>query len=451
MFAGRERERCVDFDSVDFIFSPACQRLRSPLLDLPLLFLTFFLFLRKKKKITSAGALGRRLFEEAKNSTALSTNNGGVSSPPPFAWGVATAAYQIEGGAREGGRGVSIWDTFSKNAGDIADDFYHKYPEDIALMKKMGVNKFRMSIAWPRIVPGGTASSPVNAAGVAFYHKVIDALLEAGIEPWVTTYHWVRRSRFWGKGRKKKGGSERDAPCLSISVLKGHPRSQRAAREKEQKTKKNSKKTSKLSTTTNHQDLPQTLQDKYGGWVSPKVVDDYSRYASVVFKEYGKKVKNWSTFNEPRTFCTLGYGTGFHAPGVKSVEAAWRCTQHVLESHAAAARHFRKHVPGGRLTMNLDGEWGEPLTGSPDDAAAAQSHRDYHHGMFADPLYLGHYPESVVKHNPPGLGKISPELAKELRASMVRREEEKKRERVRERRERERGGEREREIARERG
>ena len=116
----------------------------------------------------------------------------------------------------------------------------------------------------------------------------------------------------------------------------------------------------------------------------------------------------------------MGYGTGFHAPGVKSVEAAWRCTQHVLESHAAAAKHFRKKVPGGKLTMNLDGEWGEPLTESADDAAAAQTHRDYHHGMFADPLYLGHYPESVVRHNPPGLGKISPELAKELRASMVR-------------------------------
>ena len=91
----------------------------------------------------------------------------------------------------------------------------------------------------------------------------------------------------------------------------------------------------------------------------------------------------------------------------------------MLESHAAAARHFRKEGPGGKLTMNLDGEWGEPLTDSADDRAAAQSHRDYHHGMFADPLYLGHYPESVVKNNPPGLGKISPELAKERRASMV--------------------------------
>ena len=186
-------------DGCETIFSPP----PVPPLSLDLFLLTFSLFffplsLKKKTNPTlllppsPAGALGRRLFEEATNSTsAAPSNNGGVSSPPPIAWGVATAAYQIEGGTREGGRGVSIWDTFSKNAGDVADDFYHKYPEDIALMKRMGVTKFRMSIAWPRIVPGGTASSPVNAEGVAFYHKVIDALLEAGIEPWVTTYHWV--------------------------------------------------------------------------------------------------------------------------------------------------------------------------------------------------------------------------------------------------------------------
>ena len=214
-FAGQgegeiRRFRIVRF----FIFSPAClfsttaakpfSRRRRSHLSLSTysssLFPFFFFPLSLKKKTnptlllppSPAGALGRRLFEEATNSTsAAPSNNGGVSSPPPFAWGVATAAYQIEGGTREGGRGVSIWDTFSKNAGDVADDFYHKYPEDIALMKRMGVTKFRMSIAWPRIGPGGTASSPVNAEGVAFYHKVIDALLEAGIEPWVTTYHWV--------------------------------------------------------------------------------------------------------------------------------------------------------------------------------------------------------------------------------------------------------------------
>lgn len=276
-----------------------------------------------------------------------------ASARPPFDWGVATAAYQIEGAAREGGRSPSVWDTFSNDAAAVGDDFYNKYPEDIELMTAMGVKKFRMSLSWPRIIPSATGEP--SAEGLAFYHRVIDALLAAGIEPWVTTYHW---------------------------------------------------------------DLPQSLQDKYGGWASPAVVDDYARYAALVFKEFGGKVKNWSTFNEPRTFCTLGYGVGVHAPGIKSVEQTWQCVQHVLEGHAKAAKAFRASVPGGKLSMNLDGEWGEPLTDSPADVEAAQIHRDYHYGLFADPLYLGKYPDSVLKHAPPGLGQITPELAAALKGSM---------------------------------
>jgi len=222
-------------------------------------------------------------------------------------------------------------------------------------MVAMGVKKFRMSLSWPRIIPGASAGSEPSQEGIDFYHRVIDALLAAGIEPWVTTYHW---------------------------------------------------------------DLPQSLQDKYGGWAGPQVVEDYAAYAALVFKEYGGKVKNWSTFNEPRTFCTLGYGTGLHAPGISSVEQTWQCVQHVLEGHAAAHKAFRASVPGGKLSMNLDGEWGEPLTDSAADAEAAQIHRDYHYGLFADPLYFGKYPESVMKHAPPGLGQITPELAADLKGSM---------------------------------
>ena len=107
-----------------------------------------------------------------------------------------------------------------------------------------------------------------------------------------------------------------------------------------------------------------------------------------------------------------------HAPGIKSVEQTWQCVQHVLEGHAAAAKAFRSAVPGGKLSMNLDGEWGEALTDSPADVEAAQIHRDYHYGLFADPLYFGRYPESVVKHAPPGLGQISPSLAADLKGSM---------------------------------
>jgi len=275
------------------------------------------------------------------------------SPRPPFDWGVATAAYQIEGAARAGGRTPSIWDTFSNDAAAVGDDFYNKYPEDIALMVAMGVTKFRMSLSWPRIIPGAVGEP--SREGVAFYHAVLDALLAAGIEPWVTTYHW---------------------------------------------------------------DLPQSLQDRFGGWASPEVVPAYAAYAALVFKEYGGKVKNWSTFNEPRTFCTLGYGVGVHAPGIKSVEQTWQCVHHVLEGHAAAAKAFRVTVPDGKLSMNLDGEWGEPLTDSKADAEAAQIHRDYHYGLFADPLYFGRYPDSVLKHSPPGLGRISPRLASELKGSM---------------------------------
>ena len=300
----------------------------------------------------AAAPLARRALREVATAAAGPAS---VSTTfrPPFDWGVATAAYQIEGAARAGGRSPSIWDTFSNDAAAVGDDFYTRYPEDIELMKAMGVTKFRMSLSWPRIIPGAVGEP--SAEGIAFYHAVLDALIEAGIEPWVTTYHW---------------------------------------------------------------DLPQSLQDKFGGWASPDVVPAYEAYAALVFKEYGGKVKNWSTFNEPRTFCTLGYGVGVHAPGIKSVEQTWQCVHHVLEGHAAAAKHFRKTVPDGKLSMNLDGEWGEPLTDSDADKEAAQIHRDYHYGMFADPLYFGRYPDSVLKHSPPGLGKISPRLASELKGSM---------------------------------
>ena len=149
------------------------------------------------------------------------------------------------------------------------------------------------------------------------------------------------------------------------------------------------------------------------------VVDDFSRYADIVFTEFGHRIKHWSTFNEPRTFCTLGYGLGVHAPGIKSVEAAWRCVQHVLEAHAAAFKHFKAKVPGGDICMNLDGEWGEPASDAAADRDAAQIHRDYHYGLFADPIYLGRYPQSIVDRAPAGLGTISPKLAADLKGSQT--------------------------------
>ena len=150
-----------------------------------------------------------------------------------------------------------------------------------------------------------------------------------------------------------------------------------------------------------------------------QIVDDFARYADIVFTEFGARIKHWSTFNEPRTFCTLGYGMGVHAPGIKSVESAWQCVQHVLEAHAAAFKKFKAKVPGGELCMNLDGEWGEPASDSAADREAAQTHRDYHYGLFADPIYLGRYPQSIIDHAPAGLGKISPQLAADLKGSQT--------------------------------
>ena len=168
-----------------------------------------------------------------------------MSFPENFVWGAATAAYQVEGAVQEDGRGLSIWDTFSHtpgktrngDTGDIACDSYHRWAEDIALLKEMHLKAYRFSIAWPRIFPQGTG--PVNPAGLAWYDRLVDALLAAGIEPYVTLYHW---------------------------------------------------------------DLPQALQDAYGGWESERSIDDFVQYAETVFKRLGSKVKYWITFNEQNVF-----------------------------------------------------------------------------------------------------------------------------------------------------
>eukprot|EP00884_Botryococcus_braunii_P016734 jgi/Botrbrau1/3744/Bobra.0363s0023.1 len=208
---------------------------------------------------------------------------GGTLAAPPFEWGVATAAYQVEGATSEDGRGQSIWDTFASQGhiargetGAVGDDMYHKYPVDIALMKQLGIKNLRLSLAWPRIYPQG--SGTVNQAGLSFYNKLIDSLLAANIEPYVTLYHW---------------------------------------------------------------DLPQTLQDRYGGWAGDGIVDDFANYAATVFTSLGEKVRYYTTFNEPWSFCFLGYGSGSHAPGVSG--QAWSCVYHVLAAHAGGSEAVTGH------------------------------------------------------------------------------------------------------------
>lgn len=208
-----------------------------------------------------------------------------------FRWGTACAAYQIEGAWNDGGKGPSIWDEFTHKKGnveenqngDVAADFYHRYEEDIALCKEMGFDVFRFSIAWSRIFPNGTGE--VNPEGVAFYHKVIDACNEQGLEPWVTLYHW---------------------------------------------------------------DLPQALQEQ-GGWTNREVVGWFTNYTEFCAKEYGEKVKNWMVMNEPAAFVGLGYMTGYHAPGKKGVFKFLKATHHSCLAMAEAGRVLRIHVSDANI------------------------------------------------------------------------------------------------------
>jgi beta-glucosidase len=203
--------------------------------------------------------------------------------PKDFIWGAATSSYQIEGAAYEDGRGQSIWDTFCKtpgkvangDTGDVANDHYHRYLEDIALMKELGLKSYRFSFAWPRMFPNGDGVR--EERGFAFYDRLIDALLEAGIEPLATLYHW---------------------------------------------------------------DLPQALQDK-GGWTNRDIVKAFADYSAEVVKHFGDRVKKWTPINEPWVVSWLGHGIGIHAPGVKDRRAAFAAAHHTVLAHAASTNAMR--------------------------------------------------------------------------------------------------------------
>ena len=212
--------------------------------------------------------------------------------PPNFMWGAATSAYQIEGGASAGGRGPSIWDTWcvqsSDNChgdtGEISDDHYHFWREDIELMRSLGLKAYRFSISWSRILPEGTADGGINYEGIDFYNGIIDLLLEYDIEPFVTLYHW---------------------------------------------------------------DLPQALQERYGGWVNRSIIQDFGEYARICFHHFGDRVKYWITINEGWTTAIHGYEEGSKAPGLIGIDVGgtgdpYLVGHHLLLAHARAVKVFRK-------------------------------------------------------------------------------------------------------------
>lgn len=259
--------------------------------------------------------------------------------PADFAWGAATAAYQIEGAVREDGRGPSIWDTFSHTPGKIdngengdkADDHYHRYREDVALMRDLGFNSYRFSMSWSRILPEGRGK--VNPKGLDFYERLVDSLLEKGIEPYATLYHW---------------------------------------------------------------DLPQALQDK-GGWKERFTPEAFAEYADVVSRRLGDRVKGWITLNEPFVSAIIGHVEGRHAPGEHSIKAGVRAAHHLLLGHGLALPALRANSrrADAEFGITLSTTYAEPGDDSQQAQEAAIIVDGFQNRLFMDPLFKGQYPSTI--------------------------------------------------------
>ncbi|WP_446049492.1 GH1 family beta-glucosidase [Streptomyces albidoflavus] len=257
--------------------------------------------------------------------------------PAGFTWGVATAAYQIEGAVAEDGRAPSIWDTFSHtpgkvaggDTGDVACDHYHRWPEDLALMKRLGVDSYRLSIAWPRVHPQG--DGPVNEAGLAFYDRLVDALLEAGITPNVTLYHW---------------------------------------------------------------DLPQALQDR-GGWPARETAEHFAAYASTVAERLGDRVSRWATLNEPLCSAWIGHLEGTMAPGLRDIDAAVKASYHLLLGHGLAAQAVRAASPHAKIGIVNNLSTVYAATDSEADQAAARRMDGHTNRWWLDPVHGRGFPADM--------------------------------------------------------
>ncbi len=258
--------------------------------------------------------------------------------PEEFIWGAATSSQQIEGATGEGGRGESIWDRFAAMSGKIEDgsnpgvacDHFHRWRQDIELMKWLGLDAYRFSIAWPRIIPTGTGQ--VNAAGLDFYDSLVDGLLEAGIEPFPTLYHW---------------------------------------------------------------DLPQVLQDK-GGWAARDTAEAFVEYSAAVTRRLGDRVKTWVTHNEPWCIATLGHEEGHHAPGHLDPAETLRVAHHLLLSHGWATEAIRREVAGAQVGIVHNYCPSYPATDSDGDHDAARWFDGFFNRWYLDPVFKGSYPADAV-------------------------------------------------------
>ncbi|SDX35328.1 beta-glucosidase [Amycolatopsis xylanica] len=264
-----------------------------------------------------------------------------LNFPSDFLWGVSTSAFQIEGATREGGRGPSIWDTFTETEGKIAQgedakvaaDHYHRYPEDIALMSELGVGAYRMSLAWPRIQPDGKGAP--NKAGLDFYDRLLDAICDAGIAPTVTLYHW---------------------------------------------------------------DTPQALEDT-GGWLNRDTAERFAEYASIVGERFADRVKMWIPLNEPMVMSIYGYAIGEYAPGQFLMLDAIPTAHHQNLAHGLAVQALRAAGATNIGTANNHSPiW--PANDTDEDDKAAIWLDALLNRLFADPVLLGSYPEQILDHLP---------------------------------------------------
>jgi len=290
-----------------------------------------------------------------------------MTFPENFVWGAATASFQIEGGYDADGKGPSIWDRFCEvpgnvklgHTGDVACDHYHRFEEDIELMRRLGLEAYRFSISWSRIFPEGTGA--VSEKGISFYDRLIDVLLEAGIQPWATLYHW---------------------------------------------------------------DLPWALHER-GGWLSPESPHWFEQYATLIAQRFGDRVENWFTINEPQVFIGLGYCSGEHAPGYRvSLAEALQAGHHSLLAHGRAAAAIRAHASKlPRIGAAPVGICVRPRSEDPDDVEAARAatfavSKPYDHSPAAiqgslwnsawwmDPLFKGAYPDDGLE----AYGKFAPRV-----------------------------------------
>jgi beta-glucosidase len=256
-----------------------------------------------------------------------------------FVWGAATAAFQIEGATTADGRGESIWDRFAAtdgkvahgDTGDPACEHYYRWADDLDLMRSLGLEGYRFSISWPRIQP--TGRGPANQRGIDFYRALVEGMLERGIKPLATLYHW---------------------------------------------------------------DLPQTLEDE-GGWASRDVVERFTEYAQIMFDALGDVVPEWITHNEPWVTSFLGYAYGSKAPGISDWPTALRAAHHSLLAHGAAVRALRERGGDDRIGITLDLTVANPAGDSPEDEAAALRLDGHHNRWFLDPVFRGAYPADMLE------------------------------------------------------